>query len=142
MLNKTALALSVGVALYFLPHVNSKEIFIPVVILSGFIPQLGTLKKNKIKENSFIEKLLKNYIACVLGAIILAFSYPVFALPFFIGYSFNLTLNAFSKDGIQPFWPLTKKKTSGSIVSEGKVDNTIFYVLIIVDIALLIKIFL
>jgi len=67
--------------------------------------------------------------------------YPVLALPFFLGYSFNLTLDAFSTKGIVPFWPF-KKKLSGKIMPGGRIDNIIFYLFILFDLALLIKFFI
>lgn len=141
MLNKTAIALSFGIALYFLPHVNHKMIFVPLVILSGFIPQLSSLRKTK-SENSAVDKFFKNYLTCIIGSVILAFIYPIAALPFFLGYSFNLTFSAFSREGLMPFWPVSKRKTSGPIISGGKIDHTVFIMLVIIDVALLAKLFL
>ena len=148
MMLKTILALGAGVALYFMPHVNNKLIFLPIVIISSLIPEIGMLIKMKpelfarTQNSNFIDKILKNYIVCILASVILAFSYSMFALPFFLGYSFTLSLNAFSKEGIQPFWPLTSKKTSGSIVTGGGIERTLFYVFLVFDIALLVKLFL
>jgi len=84
--------------------------------------------------------LIHTYTFCMGISIVLAFFYPVLALPFFLGYSFHLTLDAFSTEGIVPFWPLTKK-TSGKVRTGGSVDAAIFYILLLVDFALLVKLF-
>ncbi len=145
---KTVLALGAAVAMYFLPHVVNKVYFVPAVLISSIIPEVGALLKwegrlfGKGKDMNLLEILLKNYLVCIFGAVVLAFSYPVYALPFFLGYSFSLTLNAFSKEGIQPFWPFTTKKTTGPIASGGTLDQTLFFVFLIFAIALSINFFL
>lgn len=144
---RTVLAFGVAVALYFLPYVANKAVFLPVVIIACLIPQIGTLswKKTgmfaKSDKLSFIDKILKNYTICIIVSIGLAFSYPVLALPFFLGYSFTVSLNAFSKEGVEPFWPIVNTRTSGRIVSGGSLDNTLFYIFIVFDVALLVKFF-
>jgi len=143
MIRKTHLALGVGVALYFLPHVNSKLIFFPAVIVSSLIPGLGSIfSKKKIfrGDNSGLKgKILNSYLTCVLISIFFALTYPVLALPFFLGYSFTLSMNTFSTDGIRPFWPIMKKPTKGHISPGGRLDSALFYVFVLFDIALLMK---
>lgn len=144
MINRTNIALGLGVALYFLPHVNNKFIFFPLVIIASFIPDSTTIFERKFivksqKKLNFFEKILKTYLTPITASIFFAFFIPLLALPFFLGYSFTLILDAFSKQGIQPFWPLSKQTSSGPISRGGTVDKTLFYTLIVFDIALLIK---
>jgi len=146
MIKRTNLALGVSVALFFIPHVNHKFVFFVTVLVSTLIPEFNfSLSKSGFKGTrhiSFLRKLLRTYITPTIISIILAFAYPILALPFFLGYSFTLSLDAFSKEGIQPFWPLSKKHTSGHITSGRKSDTVLFYALVIFDIALLIMMFL
>lgn len=145
---KTVLALGVANALYFLPHIANKLVFFPTVIAASVIPEVGNILKKRTdifrqeKKISFLDMLLKNYIVCIAISLILAFSYPVFALPFFLGYSFTLYLNAFSKEGIQPFWPLTTRKTSGKIITGGTLETTLFYIFMIFAVAMGIRLFI
>jgi membrane-bound metal-dependent hydrolase YbcI (DUF457 family) len=149
MLKRTHLAVGLGVALYFLPFIKHPVSFIPIVLIASLIPELGNLShtgehvflKSIGKIFSPFNKILRSYTLLVAISIILALFYPILALPFFLGYSFTLSLDTFTKEGIQPFWP-SKKKTSGHIETGNRVDRTIFYVLIVVDIALLIKLFI
>ncbi|MBI2452233.1 metal-dependent hydrolase [Candidatus Pacearchaeota archaeon] len=145
---KTYLSVALAVALYFLPHVNNKIIFIPAVLISTLIPEIENpnfFKKGfKIftttKEDLPKNGILHTYTFCIMVSLIFAFFYPVLALPFFLGYSFHLLLDTFTPQGIRPFWPL-KQRTSGKVAPGGKIEKTIFYIFIIFDIALLLKLF-
>jgi len=147
MLTKTHLALGLGIALYFLPHVNDKLIFFVVLMASSILPDLGTIiSKDNRKIFSFpgsksLYKIAHSYTICIPLSIAVAILYPVLALPFFLGYSFHLSLEVFTTEGIQPFWP-SKKKSTGPISPGGKIDQTIFYLFVIFDLALLIKLFI
>ncbi|MEK6801022.1 MAG: metal-dependent hydrolase [Nanoarchaeota archaeon] len=149
MQKRTYLALGIGVALYFLPHIENKLLFFCAVIVSSMLPDLFSLLPlvgkrrvikftagEVIKPNDF----LHTYTVCVLIAICFAFFYPILAFPFFLGYSFHLALDSFSVRGIKPFWPFNKI-SAGPINPGGKVENTIFVMFIIFDVALSIKVF-
>lgn len=146
MIKRTHLALGCGLALYFLPHVKDKLIFFLIVLISSLLPNIGeisSLRKGRDKQGkSTINRgILHTYTLCILISILLTFFYPIAALPFFIGYSFHLTLDSFTSEGIQPFWPF-KKRIHGKISAGGRIDKIIFYIFSLVDIALLIKLFL
>ncbi len=148
MQKKTYLVLGIGVALYFLPHISNKPLFLVSVLISSFLPDLFSFfpipgrrkmhfsKDEVIKPNDF----LHTYTVCVIISILLALFYPLLAFPFFIGYSFHLALDSFSVRGIKPFWPF-KKVSAGPINPGGKTEKTIFIMLIIFDVALLLKSF-
>ena len=146
MINKTNLALGIGIALYFLPHVSNKFIFFPIVLIACLIPDIQYLLPGKkviyADRTGIFKKILQTYLTPIIISAIFAFYYPIFALPFFLGYSFTLTLNSFSKEGIHPFWPISKKKTDGKITSGGKIDSALFYIFLLFDVALLIKLFI
>lgn len=147
---RTHLAVGVALALYFLPHVNDKLIFFPSVLVASILPNLGSLFTHGRKDYrrkgifSFLMKekdtrgIIHTYTVCILVALALAFFYPVFALPFFLGYSFHLFLDSFTTEGITPFWPY-KKKSTGHVKSGGKIDKVIFYLVIVFCIALFVK---
>lgn len=149
MMYRTHLALGLAIGLYFLPHIKNPYLFLPVIILSSFLPDiwiilttLGTPKQ--VKHATILSRsggIFKTYTLCIPITILLAAFYPVIALPFFLGYSFNLILDSFSTKGIVPFWPF-KRKLSGKIMPRGRIDYAIFYLFILFDIALLIKFFI
>lgn len=144
MIKRTNLALGIGVALYFFPHVNNKVTFLLVVLISTLIPEfhLAFSRRKDSGNSSFTRKILRTYLTPIAGSLILSFIYPVIALPFFLGYSFTLSLDTFSKEGIQPFWPISKKHTNGHITAGGRTDTVLFYALVLFDIALLINLFI
>jgi membrane-bound metal-dependent hydrolase YbcI (DUF457 family) len=147
MLTKTHIALGAGVALYFLPHINNKLLFVTVVLISSLLPDIGTIFKEGNKKlfsfpgKASLSNAAHSYTICIPISIIFALFYPVLALPFFLGYSFHLALDAFNTDGIQLFWP-AKNKSSGHISPGGRMDKTIFFIFVLFDIALLIKLFI
>jgi len=148
MLVKTHLAVGLAVALYFLPFINSKLIFIPVVLLASLLPDIdsgfSTAGKHAIfRPLQWITNhrgIIHSYTVCIAAAIALAFFYPVLSFPFFLGYSFHLVLDSFTPKGIRPFWPL-KGKSTGKIVVGGRIEDTILVMMIIVNVALLIRFF-
>lgn len=147
MLGKTNLSLGVGVALYFLPHIQNKIIFFPAVLISSLIPDLGSILaiRKKATENyssTIFHKALRNYLTPIALSVMLSFFYPLIAFPFFLGYSFTLSLDAFTVRGVQPFWPIRKNITKGPIRNGSAIDKTLFYLFVIFDIALLLKLFI
>ncbi len=152
MLKRTHLALALAAGLYFLPHIRTdKTVFLLVVLVSSFLPDLesgfAAPQRNKIfslKPMSTIfhkNRLMHTYTFLIAISIILIIIYPVITFPFFLGYSFHLFIDSFSPQGIRPFWP-AKNRSTGRITPGGRVDKVVFYVLVGVDIALLVKIFL
>ena len=147
MRKRTYIAMGIGVALYFLPHINNKLLFFAIVLISSLLPDLFgffRFRKNtafkfggdKIMPNDF----LHTYTICVIVAVVLTFFYPATSFPFFLGYSFHLALDSFSVRGIKPFWPFNKI-SAGPIAPGGKIEQTIFIMLIVFDIALFVKVF-
>ncbi len=148
MLSKTHLALGIGVALYFLPHVKNELVFIPIVLIATLLPDIDSafslLGRSKFSRPvQWMTKhrgVLHTYTVCIVLSILFAFHSPLIALPFFLGYSFHLVLDSFTPQGIQPFWPL-KYRSAGRIQTGGRVESAIYAVFVIVDAALLIKLF-
>ena len=148
MLKRTHLVVGIGAVLYFLDvaQLRNKLIFSVVVLIASLLPDLesaffSTERRGIIRRFKMIspkQGILHTYTFCIAVAIFLALFFPVYAFPFFVGYSFHLFLDSFTPQGIRAFWPL-KKRSKGYIHAGGKMDYMIFYILIIVDIALLIK---
>lgn len=148
MIKRTHLALGLAVSLYFLPFVNNKLLFIPVVILSSLLPNLdsGLSKLGKRKMFKSVEAVfthrgpLHSYTLCILLCLIVAFIYPIFSLPFFLGYSFHLFIDSFTVNGIRPFWPL-KFQSSGLARNGGLMDRWLFIIFLISSAVLFLLLF-
>ena len=142
MLLRTHLAISFAIAFYFVNFVSHEFWFISVVLLSGILPDFlhRFFSINNISDKFQIKEpqggIFHTYTFCVLVSIIMLFIHPfaaVLALPFFIGYSFHLLADSFTKRGIRPFWPI-KTVSSGMVDSGGKVETSIFFVFVVLSI--------
>lgn len=145
MLKRTHLVIGFFVTLYFLPYVNNKLIFFPVLMIASLIPDIDSLispKKDYKILRAFKSKSYKDfmhsYTLCIILSLLLAFFYPILALPFFIGYSFHLFFDSLTVPGTTPFWPL-KIKSKGFIVPGGKTEKTITLILGFLSILLIFR---
>ena len=147
MFTKTHLLIGLFIAIYFLPYSNNKLIFFPIVLIASLIPDIDMVfssKKNykilkPFKSESY-KNFMHSYTICILLAVLLAFYYPLFAFPFFLGYSFHLFFDSLTVIGTSPFWPF-KVKSHGPIVPGGKIEKTINVILIFLCIFLAFKYF-
>jgi len=148
MLLKTHMAFAVFLMVLFFEHVNSPWIFIGMVLIATILPDIDTGFSSYgrhfiFKPLQWLTKhrgVIHSFTFAVLVSIILAVFYPVLSLGFFVGYSVHLIVDSFTRDGIQPFWPL-KKRSSGFITSGGKIEETLFFTLILLDVVLFFGVF-
>jgi len=145
---RTHLAFGILFALILLPHVNSKLIFIPVVLIAVLIPDIDSMSsylgKNKaLRPVQFIVKhrgIFHSLTFCVLVSVLISFVLPALSLPFFIGFASHLFLDSFTVDGIRPFWP-SKRELNGGFKTNGKTEKMFFWFLAVVDLFIFVKIF-
>lgn len=149
MINKTHLAIGTALLLLFVPHVNHKLLFIPIILLASILPdidsaysQVGHIKVFRpmqwfVKHRGF----LHSFTMCFVFSLLLALFLPTFALPFFLGYFGHVFADSFTIDGIRPFWPL-KGEISGHLRTGGAIEEGIFFGLIFFDIVLFLAWFL
>jgi len=145
MLKKTHLMIGFFITLYFLPYVNNKLVFFPVVMAASIIPDIDSLiapKKDykilRALKSKLYKDFMHSYTLCIILSLLLAFFYPLLALPFFIGYSFHLFFDSLTVPGTTPFWPL-KVKSKGFIVPGGKTEKIITLVLGFLSILLIFR---
>ena len=144
MLAKTTLAVTLFFVLLFISSINNKIIFVLVVLISSFIPDLdskySTLgRKKTFRILQFFTKhrgIIHSFTFVFLITFLFVLFFPILALPFFLGYSVHLFLDSFTIHGITPFYPF-KMKYKGKITTGGKVEISIFAVFVILDVLLL-----
>lgn len=142
MLLKTHLAIALCILLIFISHVNSQGIFVVTLVVATLLPEADSgfaiLRRKGGPDDSTSRRrgLLHSFTFCILLTIALAFFLPVLALPFFLGYSFHLFADAWTTEGIRPFWPM-KVESKGVVRDGGKIEHSIFLVFILIDILLL-----
>lgn len=143
MLLKTHLAFATLIILIFLQHVQSKLIFITAVLIATFLPDLDTATSESgkyliFKPLQFFVKhrgIIHSITTAFILSLILSIFWPIASFGFFMGYSVHLICDSFTKEGIQPFWPL-KAKTKGPISTGGRLEESIFFSLIFINIIL------
>lgn len=149
MLLKTHLAFAILLILIFLQQVQSKFIFIIMILISTIIPDLD-FNNSRFGKYLIFKPLqifvkhrgiIHSFSFAIFAAFILAVFWPISCFGFFVGYSAHLICDSFTKKGIQPFWPL-KFKSSGILKTGGRIEEGIFIGLIIVNVILVISFFI
>lgn len=142
------MAIGLAIGLYFLPFVTYKFWFIPVILIASVLPDIDSASSSIGRKSIFRPAQaflthrgpLHSYTVCVALSSVFAFFLPIFALPFFLGYSFHLFADSFTINGIKPFWPW-RFESSGIVRTGGMMDRTLFVTFIIVNLFLLIMLF-
>ena len=145
MLIRTHLAVTLMAVLFLIDKVNYPYIFVAVIIIATFVPDIDTayssLGKSRIfrplqvfvRHRGFIHSF--SFLFMII--LILILIYPISALPFFVGYGLHLFMDSFSIEGIKPFYPWGRT-SSGKIKTGGKIEVALFLILIIIDLFLII----
>ncbi len=142
MLLKTHFAIAILIILLFLQQINNKIIFIIMVLVGTVIPDLDNPnsvfgKFIVFRPMQFFFKhrgILHSLTVALFISVLIAIFFPIFSLGFFLGYGIHLFVDAFTKDGIRPFWPL-KILAKGPLVTGGKIEEAIFFVLMFLNVA-------
>jgi membrane-bound metal-dependent hydrolase YbcI (DUF457 family) len=130
-------------------HVENKIIFAAMVFLATIIPDMDTGFSRSGKN--FAGKSLQLFVkhrgivhsltAGIFLSILLAVYWPVSSMGFFLGWAIHMICDSFTKDGIQPLWPL-KFKSSGFILTGGKFEETLFLSMIGINLVFFLILFL
>jgi membrane-bound metal-dependent hydrolase YbcI (DUF457 family) len=144
MLIKTHFVITIFAILILISSVNHKLVFVIVALVATFIPDIdsrysvmGRKKLNRILQ--FFTKhrgIIHSFVFLIFVTLILVFFLPVVALGFFVGYGFHLFADSFTVYGITPWYPFSKKKIDGFIVSGKKFEKVLFACFLILDLIL------
>jgi len=148
MIKRTHLAIAFGLMLYFLPIMNKKLIFMPVVLIAALLPDIDSPSSayghkwywRPVQWASKHRGVLHSLTFCFVVSLGLAFFIPVLAFPFFLGYSSHLIGDALTQEGIIPFWPL-KKEAKWILRTGGKREMVVFLALLGIDALLFLRLF-
>ena len=149
MLLRTHLAFAVLMIIVFIQQVSNKFVFAGLVLVATVLPDIdsgfSSWGRHLIfRPLQFFTKhrgILHSFTFAVVVSIVLALIWPIASLGFFIGYSVHLVCDSFTKDGIQPFWPW-RVRSSGPIKSGGRIEDSLFIILILIDVLLFLFVFL
>jgi len=149
MLIRTHIAITICAILIFISSVEHKLIFVLVMLIATFIPDVdskfSTLgKKKTFRVLQFFIKhrgIMHSFTFLLLISFFLVLFFPVIALPFFLGYGLHLFADSFTVRGIKSFYPY-KKISSWKIKTNKKSEAIVFVLFILIDVGLFIwKIF-
>jgi len=143
MLVKTHLVIGLFGILLFLPFVESKVIFVLMVLIATLLPDIdsaySTLGHKKFFGflQFFVKHrgVLHSFTFLIVLTLIFLFFLPLLALGFFLGYALHLFADSFTKEGIVLFYPF-KKKSSWNIKTGGKMETIVFVLFLMIDILL------
>ena len=141
---KTHFAITLFSVLFLIEHVQNKFIFVTIAFIATLLPDVdngfSTLGKyNIFRPVQFFTRhrgLIHSFTFCLILTLILALYFPVYALPFFLGYALHLFADSFTINGIRPLWPL-QKVSQGKIRVGGTIENVIFVSFCLIDAVLL-----
>ena len=127
----------------FFNHVSNKWVFVVMVLVATVVPDLDTGFSSYgrhliFRPLQFFTKhrgIIHSFTLGVLLSVLIAVFWPMGAFGFFLGYSIHLFADSFTKDGIYPFWPL-RWKSRGVLRSGGRVEESLFLGLIVLDVVL------
>lgn len=146
MIFRTHLAVGIFGILLFLPLVNNPLVFAISTIFATGLPDIDT-PFSKFGKHKFLRiiqfftehrGMIHSLTFCILVSLLISVFFPVVAFGFFLGYSLHLLSDSFTKSGITPFWPYSKK-AKGNIVTGGIVEKGILFVFVIFDLLLLMR---
>ena len=148
MLLKTHMMFAVFLMILFFEHVAHPWIFIGMVLIATIVPDLDSGFSSYgrhflFRPLQFFTKhrgIIHSFTFNIAISILLAVFWPILSLGFFVGYSVHLIADSFTKKGIQPFWPL-QVRSSGFIVSGGRIEESLFFALIILNLVLFFGVF-
>lgn len=140
---KTHFAMTLFSVLFLIEHTHYKIAFFIVALIAGVMPDLGSGTKGGLRFLRFLGQggLLHSLTFCILITIILAAYFPIYALPFFLGYSLHLFADSFTVEGIRPFWPL-HYESKGPLKQGSSFESALFIGFCIVDFVLVINFFI
>ncbi len=149
MLIRTHLIIALFFSLIFLNYFDNKFLFLLIVLISTFIPDIDSrfskLGKRKIfRPLQFFaghRKIFHSFLFLGLISFPLFFISKIIFFGFILGYGLHLFVDCFSVMGIKPFYPF-EYKIKGFIRTGKFLESLIFYCFLFIDVWLIIRYFL
>lgn len=144
MLIRTHLLIALFFALLFLSHTESKLIFIMVVLIATFIPDVDSKfsklgRKKTFRILQFFVKhrgILHSFTFLVIISLVFLYVFPIIVFGFFLGYGLHLLVDGFTRQGIKPFYPI-KWRINGIIRTGGMFETFVFVLFLILNLVLI-----
>jgi membrane-bound metal-dependent hydrolase YbcI (DUF457 family) len=140
MQNRTHLAIGSFFMLLFFSNVVHKLTYVVTYLLASILPNLDVVLSGK--KNSALLPLrlffkprgfFHSFTFCFAVTFVLVWFWPILAFPFFLGYSLHVLLDAWTPEGVLPFWPL-RTRSSGKVEVGGRFESVLFVSFLVADI--------
>lgn len=149
MLLKTHLAVAIFSILFMIEHVTYKFAFVVLVLVATVIPDIDSGFSTIGRQGLFRpvqmftkhRGLIHSFTLCLIFTAILVLYFPIYSLPFFLGYGLHLLLDSFTVDGIKPFWPL-RYESKGLLRVGSAFEQVIFLVFCGLDLIFMVQFFI
>lgn len=143
MLTKTHIAITIFAILAFIPVVEYRVFFALAALVATLIPDIDSPFSylGEFKGFGFLRfftkhrGMLHSLTLAIIFSLLLSLWIPVLAAGFFLSYSLHLLADSFTSEGVQPFWPLTKR-SAWRIKTGGITEKSIFISFVLADIIL------
>ena len=145
MMYYTHLAFGILIALLSLDFFNiqNKILFILVVLLFSIFPDIDETKSKIGKKNKLISKIINFvfghrgllhtiYIPLILFFIFYNINNEI-SIAILVGYSSHLFMDALTKTGIRPFYPLISKRINGFFKTNSLREKILFLIIVFLD---------
>lgn len=133
MLFKTHLATALFLILIFFQYIPNPLVFLPVAFIATILPDIDSrfskIGHRKIFRifNFFVKHrgIIHSFTFLGIASFLIFLLYKEILLPFALGYSLHLLLDALTISGINPLYPLNFR-ARGKIKTGGIIENLIF----------------
>jgi inner membrane protein len=146
MLIRTHLVVALFFGLIFLNYFENKLLFLSIVLISTFIPDIDSRfsklgKRIIFRPLQFFaghRKIFHSFLFLGLISFPLFFISKLIFYGFVLGYGLHLFLDCFTIRGIRLFYPF-EYKIKGFVRTGSFFENVLFYIFLFIDVAIFIK---
>ena len=130
-------------------HIKNKVIFLLIVLFFSLLPDVDESRSKIGRKNKLISKTIgfifghrgifhTIYIPLVLFVLLNLINFEI-AFACLIGYFSHLFLDALTKNGIRPFYPLFNLKIKGFFKTNSIIEKLFFLALVFINLFMFLK---
>ncbi|MBS3159964.1 metal-dependent hydrolase [Candidatus Woesearchaeota archaeon] len=137
------------ISAFLIKYLNLEHplIFSTILVISSLLPDIDSSKSkisipiiSRLIENIFGHRRFFHSIFPSLIFLLLSIVFSsLYPLAIFLGYLAHLLIDALTKEGIMPLFPITKIKINGFIRTNSFMENILFLILIILNLLIFFK---
>lgn len=147
----THLAFGILVSLLYLEFfdIKNKILFFLIIMLFSVFPDIDMPKSKIGKNNKIISRIINLifghrgilhtiYLPLILFLVFYRLNYEM-AIAILLGYFSHIFMDALTKMGVMPFYPLINKKINGFFKTSSFLEKILFLTIVFVDLYLILK---